>query len=148
MDERLDKLQVNLEISMKVVPSPFLRAFAGTGPKRRRELIGALEIGQRLAKPVRYMHRVYEDGREVDEADLADFLYHHLQAVPDEQAKRVTDKNDDIRSSAFKEIATALVKAISANWTIKYEPKTLDLPGQGVKWDSANSQGGLERAKG
>jgi|GEM_PF-3070597 len=139
MEEGLKELRVNTVIGLKVTPMPALRAFAGTGVKRRREPIGSREIAERLAKHLGHMHKFQEEGRWVKEDDLADFLMQHLLAVPDAIAKCATDKNADVRGEAIGTVADALIKALRANWTISYEPGTPALPGQGVKFHGASN---------
>lgn len=134
MTEGLKELQVNMVIGIMVAPMPALRAFAGTGVKRCREPGGPREIGQRLAKHLGTMHKFGEEGRRVHEDDLADFLFQHLSAVPDELAKRVTDKNGDVRREAIGRIADALIEALRANWTILYQPGKNIQHGSGLKW--------------
>ncbi|MDQ1196548.1 hypothetical protein [Agrobacterium sp. SORGH_AS 787] len=134
MSGNLDELSMQIRIAIMVSPMPFLRAFAGTGVRRRRQSIGSLEIGERVSKNVSAMFRFYENGRRVEREELADFLAQHLLAVPDATAKQVTDKNSDVRSDAIDEVAAGLIKALAANWTISYEPPTPVLPGQGVKF--------------
>lgn len=134
MTEGLHELRVNMVIGIVVAPMPFLRAFAGTGVKRRRESIGSREIGERLAKHLGHMHKFHEEGRRINEDDVADFLFQHLLAVPDELAKRVTDKNDDVRKEAIGAVADALIEALRANWTILYQPGENIQHGSGIKW--------------
>ncbi len=113
-----------------------LRAFAGTGVKRRREPIGSREIAERLAKHLGHMHEFQEDGRWINEDDLAEFLFQHLLAVPDTLAKLVTDKNADVRREAVGAIAEALIEALRANWTILYRPVENVQHGAGIEWHS------------
>ena len=134
MDQRLDELHINIFVGFKVIPKPWRRAFGGTGVKRRREDIGALEIASRLAKKISYLHGFYEDGRRVDLDDLTDFLFEHLKAVPDATAKALTSVDASGSEAALKAITSALVDALVAQWEIRYEPGQPPLPGQGVKW--------------
>lgn len=134
MSENLDELSMQIRIAIMVSPATFLRAFAGTGVRRQRQPIGSLEIGDRVSKNVTAMFRFYENGRRVEREELADFLAQHLLAVPDATAKQVTDKNSDVRSDAIDAVAAGLIKALAANWTISYEPRTPELPGQGLKF--------------
>jgi hypothetical protein len=122
MEEGLKELRVNMVIGVMVTPMSALRAFAGTGVKRRREPGGTRKIGERLAKHLDHMHRFHQEGRQVNEDDPADFLIQHLLGVPDATAKRVTDKNADFSGEAIGTIADALIKALRANWTILYRP--------------------------
>jgi len=134
MSQNLDELSMQIRIAIMVSPTTFLRAFAGTGVRRRRQSIGSLEIGERVSKNVSAMFRFYENGRRVEREELADFLAQHLLAVPDATAKQVTDKSPDVRGEAIGAVAAGLIKALEANWTISYEPPTPVLPGQGVKF--------------
>ncbi|WP_312808738.1 hypothetical protein [Agrobacterium cavarae] len=134
MAEGLNELQVNMVIGIRVAPIPALRAFAGTGVKRRREPGGSREIGERLAKHLGHMHKFHEESRRVKEDDLADFLMQHLLAVPEALAKRVTDKNADVRREAIGTIAGALIDALRANWTVVYQPGENIQHGSGAKW--------------
>lgn len=134
MSQNLDELSMQIRIAIMVSPATFLRAFAGTGVRRRREPIGSMEIGERVSKNVSAMFRFYENGRRVEREELADFLYQHPLAVPDSTAKQVTDKNADVRSDAIDVVAAGLITALAANWTISYEPGTPDLAGKGVKF--------------
>lgn len=136
MTEGLKELRTNMVIGIMVAPMPTLRAFAGTGVKRRREPPGSRDLGERLAKHLGAMHKFDEEGLQVTEDDLADFLNQHLLAVPDPLAKRVTEKNADVRREAITAIADALIEALRANWTIQYLPGANIQHGFGVRWHS------------
>ncbi len=134
MAEGLHELLVNAKIGIAVAPMPTLRAFAGTGAKRRREPGGSRDLGERLAKHLGYMHKFYEEDRPVEEGDLGDFLTQHLLAIPDNLAKLVTDKNAGVRGEAIGNIAEKLIEALRANWTILYRPGDNIQHGSGVSW--------------
>jgi len=127
---------VNIVVGIMVAPVPALRAFAGTSVKRRRELVGSREIAERLAKHLGHMHKFHEEGRGVTEDDLADFLYQHLLAVPNQLSKRVTDKNADVRRETIGAIAEVLIVALRANWTILYLLGANIQHGSGVRWNN------------
>ncbi len=71
MAEGLKELQVNMVIGIMVAPMTALRAFTGTGVKRRREPGSSREIGERLAKHLGHMHKFHEEGRRINEDGLA-----------------------------------------------------------------------------
>lgn len=142
MDEKLDQLRMNLRIGLKVAPMPFLRAFSGTGPNRRRETIGAREVADRLAKHIGFVHSFYEGAGRAGQDDLADFLFEHLKAVPDEVARGVTESDRNLREVSLDLISDMLTKALGANWIVRYEPGEQALPGQGVKFHTASTQKG------
>lgn len=137
--EKLDDLRIDLEVGLKVVPSTFLRAFGDSGIKRKRDDVATGEIAQRLAKHISWVHKCYEGQRRVVTEDLAEFLFQHLAAVPNDVARNLTAKKLDERSSAESTIVATLIDALTANWELKYEPGNPSLPGQGVKWHSPQS---------
>ncbi|MCI9864868.1 hypothetical protein RHIZ_02795 [Rhizobium skierniewicense] len=134
MYEKIDDLRTDIGVGFKVVPITFRRGFSGTGVERKRDVVATVEVAQRLAKHINWVHKFYEGDRRVEVADLADFLFEHLMAVPDDVAKAATSKRPGEEEASEQFIFNALIDALLANWTVKYEPSTPSLPGQGVVW--------------
>ena len=119
-------LQVDIGVALKVVAGPTLKAFSGTGVKRRREEWATREVARHIAQRISIMHKFYVDDVRVDEKDIAALIFDTLTAVPDDIAKALTRGGFDEREAAFADITGNIENALISKWQHKHEPGTWD----------------------
>lgn len=119
-------LQVDIGVALKVVAGPTLKAFSGTGVKRRREEWATREVARHIAQRISIMHKFYVGDVRVDEKDVAALIFDTLTAVPDDTAKALTRGGFDEREAAFADITRNIENALLGKWKHEREPGTWD----------------------
>jgi hypothetical protein len=119
-------LRVDIGVALKVVPGPTLKAFSGTGVKRRREEWATREVARHISQRISIMHKFHVDDVRVDEKDVAELIFDIITAVPDDVANAVTRGSFDDKEAAFDHVTCVIENALTSKWQHRREPGTWD----------------------
>ena len=139
-EDSRDRLTLHLSVALACLRGPLVRAFAGRGRSRRRELDLAPTMASNIAGSVAEAMTFERDGTPVIWTRIAATIEAQLRVLPEHQARNWAGANSVQSEAARKEIAALLSDRLATEFSVRARNRPVVTPATQVWCGAADAK--------